>query len=42
VSWGPCEVCQAAVGQGEGGLVVTFALVAFALVVGLADGVGAQ
>ena len=33
---------DAAVGQGEDGLVVTFPLLAFALVVGLADGVGAQ
>ena len=33
---------DAAVGQGEDGLVMAFALVAFALVVGLADGVGAQ
>ena len=32
----------AVVGQGEDGLVVTFPLLAFALVVGLADGVGAQ
>ena len=31
---------DAAVGQGEDGLVMAFALVAFALVVGLADGVG--
>ena len=33
---------DAAVGQGENGLVMTFALVAFALVVGPGDGVGAQ
>ena len=33
---------DAAVGQGEDGLVVTFPLLAFALVVGLGDGVGAQ
>ena len=29
-------------GQGEDGLVMVFALVSFALVVGLGDGVGAQ
>ena len=33
---------DAAVGQGEDGLVMAFALVAFALVVGPGDGVGAQ
>ena len=33
---------DAAVGQGEDGLVMAFALVSFALVVGLGDGVGAQ
>ena len=33
---------DAAVGQGEDGLVMTLALVSFALVVGLGDGVGAQ
>ena len=32
----------ATVGQGEDGLVMAFALVAFALVVGPGDGVGAQ
>ena len=41
--WGcPYVVCQAAVGQGEDGLVVAFTLVAFALVVGPGGGVGAQ
>ena len=41
--WGcPYVVCQAAVGQGEDGLVMTLALVSFALVVGPGDGVGAQ
>ena len=38
----PYVVCQAAVGRGEDGLVMAFALVAFTLVMGLADGVGAQ
>ena len=33
---------DAAVGQGEDGLVVTLCLISFALVVGPADGVGAQ
>ena len=33
---------DAAVGQGENGLVMTLALVSFALVVGPGDGVGAQ
>ena len=33
---------DAAVDQGEDGLVMTLALVSFALVVGLGDGVGAQ
>ena len=33
---------DAAVGQGDYGLVVAFSLVTFALVVGAADGVGAQ
>ena len=33
---------DAAVGQGEDGLVMAFALLAFALVVGPGDGVGAQ
>ena len=33
---------DAAVGQGEDGLVMTLALVSFALVVGSGDGVGAQ
>ena len=33
---------DAAVGQGENGLVMAFALVSFALVVGPGDGVGAQ
>ena len=33
---------DAAVSQGENGLVMAFALVAFALVVGPGDGVGAQ
>ena len=33
---------DAAVGQGEDGLVMAFALVSFALVVGPGDGVGAQ
>ena len=33
---------DAAVGQGEDGLVMAFALVAFALVVGPGDGVRAQ
>ena len=38
----PARFRSAGVGQGEDGLVVTFPLLAFALVVGLADGVGAQ
>ena len=39
---GPYVVRQAAVGQGENGLVMAFILVAFALVVGPGDGVGAR
>ena len=39
---GPYVVRQAAVGQGENGLVMAFILVAFALVVGPGDVVGAQ
>ena len=39
---GPYVVRQAAVGQGENGLVMAFILVAFARVVGPGDGVGAQ
>ena len=39
---GPYVVRQAAVGQGENGLVMAFILVAFALVVGPGHGVGAQ
>ena len=39
---GPYVVRQAAVGQGENGLVMAFILVAFALVVDPGDVVGAQ